>query len=86
MNPAGVSHRPAICSKLLQYLLFDHRDKWRCMTAAISRLSDIHRKFFEGQDVFLRLSQNIPWISHATDANIQIMLYIKNNYSHFGDS
>jgi len=74
LQVAGVSHRHAMCNKLVRCRLVVHRDILWCMTTDIAWWSEIKMTWFEGKDVCWCLYQTIPRIIHEMDANNQVRL------------
>jgi len=72
---AGVSDRSAIRNKSVLSYHSVHRDKSRWTTDESSRLTDIHRICFAGNDVWWCLTQEIPRIVDQTDAENGVILH-----------
>jgi len=74
----AVSRTNDVCS-------FVWRDRLEWMTADISCMIHIKRKFFEGKVVWWCLSQHIAGISHERQATYEDIMYDERYYSDWND-
>jgi len=65
--------------------MFVYRDKLKCMTAEISLMLHLNGTFFNRQDIWWCLSQEITGIVDETDTKSWVILYDYHDYSQFSD-
>ena len=82
---AGDSNGRAICSKSVRCCLCVCRDISWWTTPDISCLIGITRKFFNGEDVWWCLSQDIAGMLLESHANHQVLMYGLHNYSQWSE-
>jgi len=82
---AGYSSSPTIWSMSPQWCLFVRRDIWWWMTADISFLIDINKRFFDGKDIWWCLPQDLAGIIHESHAHHQVPMYGQHDYSQWSN-
>ena len=81
----GDPNSPTIVSKSVQCCLCVYRDTSWWTTADISCLIDMKRTFFDGEDVWRYLLQDIAWMLSESHANHQVIMDSLHDHSHWSD-